>query len=52
MTKSTPGQRLVKINLRIPLDLRNKLKQIAAREGRSMNSQAVQMLQEQVKKVA
>lgn len=49
---NTGGQRMEKINLRVPAGLRKKLKTIAEREGRSMNSQAVRILAESLENAA
>lgn len=44
MQKTIENQQMVKLNIRLPHELRLKLKIKARREGRSMNAQAVQIL--------
>lgn len=48
MAKKYPSETLPKFLVRMPPDLKKKVKSVAAREGRSMNSQIVQMLRQQL----
>lgn len=50
MATKAKNQRLAKMNIRLPHDLRRRLKAKAVREGRSMNAQAVQILAEELSK--
>jgi len=52
MKTKPPSQDLAKLNLRLPLALRRRLKTKAQQEGRSMNAQAVQILSEVLEKEA
>ena len=52
MKKTSSSQDLAKMNIRLPLALRKKLKEKAEREGRSMNAQAVQILGEKLNEAA
>ena len=49
MTKRPhPSDKLAKMNIRLPLNIRKKIQKIAKEEGRTMNSQVVQFLKKQL----
>lgn len=50
--KKYPSDNLAKLNIRLPHTLRTKLKKASEKEGRTMNSQAVQLLKKGLEELA